>query len=130
MDGLRIEELSVLLCFAVIHGVGLVFLALGLFDLLRYKRRAGDRSGRRTLSDTTYRPLSVLVPAHNKEEHIVRGVESLLTMGFPEFEVVVVNDGSDDEEVQLAELVSGLPREQIDPAALDFLASNPAMQRY
>jgi cellulose synthase/poly-beta-1,6-N-acetylglucosamine synthase-like glycosyltransferase len=41
-------------------------------------------------------PMSVLVPAHNEEGQVVKTVRSLLRSDFPEFEVIVVDDGSTD----------------------------------
>jgi len=41
-------------------------------------------------------PVSVLVPARNEEATIAASVRSLLQFEYPEFEVVVVNDGSSD----------------------------------
>ena len=41
-------------------------------------------------------PVSVLVPAFNEEHLIVASVQSLLDLNYPEFEVIVVSDGSAD----------------------------------
>jgi len=41
-------------------------------------------------------PVSLLVPAHDEEKAIVASVGALLQLEYPEFEVVVVNDGSTD----------------------------------
>jgi cellulose synthase/poly-beta-1,6-N-acetylglucosamine synthase-like glycosyltransferase len=41
-------------------------------------------------------PISVLVPAYNEENTIVGSIRSLLQLEYPEFEVVVINDGSKD----------------------------------
>jgi cellulose synthase/poly-beta-1,6-N-acetylglucosamine synthase-like glycosyltransferase len=41
-------------------------------------------------------PVSVLVPARNEEATIAASVRSLLQFEYPEFEVVVINDGSTD----------------------------------
>jgi cellulose synthase/poly-beta-1,6-N-acetylglucosamine synthase-like glycosyltransferase len=43
-----------------------------------------------------YKPVSILVPAFNEEVGIVPSVRSLLSLHYPEFEVVVANDGSSD----------------------------------
>ena len=41
-------------------------------------------------------PVSILVPAYNEEATIVASVRSMLQLSYPEYEVVVVNDGSKD----------------------------------
>lgn len=45
-------------------------------------------------------PVSVLVPAYNEEKTIGSSVRSMLQLDYPEFEVVVVNDGSRDGTLQ------------------------------
>jgi cellulose synthase/poly-beta-1,6-N-acetylglucosamine synthase-like glycosyltransferase len=42
------------------------------------------------------RPVSVIVPAYNEEMGIIESVRSLLSLRYPVFEVIVVNDGSTD----------------------------------
>jgi cellulose synthase/poly-beta-1,6-N-acetylglucosamine synthase-like glycosyltransferase len=41
-------------------------------------------------------PVSVLVPAYNEEATIAGSVRSMLQLNYPEYEVVVINDGSKD----------------------------------
>ena len=41
-------------------------------------------------------PVSLLVPAFNEELTCVAAIQALLTLNYPEYEVVVVNDGSTD----------------------------------
>lgn len=45
-------------------------------------------------------PISLLVPAYNEEKTIVSSVHSLLQLEYPEYEVVVVNDGSTDDTLE------------------------------
>ncbi|WP_344705936.1 glycosyltransferase [Sphingomonas swuensis] len=45
-------------------------------------------------------PIAVLAPAFNEEVTIVESVTSLLALHYPEFEVVVINDGSKDGTLQ------------------------------
>ena len=55
---------------------------------------------RALLSDSSYLPVSILVPAHNERNTVVANVRSLLTATYPEFEVVVINDGSTDDTME------------------------------
>jgi cellulose synthase/poly-beta-1,6-N-acetylglucosamine synthase-like glycosyltransferase len=41
-------------------------------------------------------PVSILVPAYNEEATIATSVRSMLQLDYPEFEVIVINDGSRD----------------------------------
>lgn len=41
-------------------------------------------------------PVSVLAPAHNEAASITQSVHSLLTLRYPNYEVIVINDGSSD----------------------------------
>ncbi len=45
-------------------------------------------------------PIAVLAPAFNEEVTIIESVNSLLALHYPEFEVIVVNDGSRDGTLQ------------------------------
>ena len=46
-------------------------------------------------------PISILSPAHNEERNIIESVRSLLSLNYPNYEVVVVNDGSTDGTLKL-----------------------------
>jgi cellulose synthase/poly-beta-1,6-N-acetylglucosamine synthase-like glycosyltransferase len=42
-------------------------------------------------------PVSVIIPVYNEEEVILRTIHSALSLDYPYFEIIVVNDGSTDE---------------------------------
>ena len=52
-------------------------------------------------SDEFYtKPVSIIVPAFNEEAGIIQSVRSLLSVNYPIFEVIVVNDGSTDHTLE------------------------------
>jgi cellulose synthase/poly-beta-1,6-N-acetylglucosamine synthase-like glycosyltransferase len=52
------------------------------------------------LTSSFTKPISILVPAYNEEAGIVGSVRSLLSINYPDFEVIVINDGSTDETLE------------------------------
>lgn len=55
-------------------------------------------------------PVSIIVPAYNEEATIAASVRSLLQLEYPQYEVIVVNDGSRDNTLdQLIDTFSLIP---------------------
>lgn len=52
------------------------------------------------LKEVYSKPVSIIVPAYNEEQGIIATVHSLLTIEYPQYEIIVVNDGSKDETLQ------------------------------
>ncbi|PSB01435.1 glycosyltransferase family 2 protein, partial [Merismopedia glauca] len=46
-------------------------------------------------------PISVIVPAYNEEHNIVDSLEALLQTYYPDYEIIVINDGSVDRTLTL-----------------------------
>jgi cellulose synthase/poly-beta-1,6-N-acetylglucosamine synthase-like glycosyltransferase len=79
-----------------IYFIQLVLSAFSLSDYL--KKMLYSDYKKYTISDNMI-PISVLVPAYNEEATIVENIESLLSLNYPLFEIVVVNDGSKDNSL-------------------------------
>lgn len=75
-----------------------------------------------------YRPISVLVPAYNEQHSIVQTVQSLLRLNYPEFEIIVINDGSSDDT--LNRLRSAFDLQPFAEAYRDRLKTQPIRQVY
>lgn len=50
--------------------------------------------------------VSVLMPAYNAEKTLAKCLKSILVQNFPDFEVVVINDGSIDKTLEVAKSIA------------------------
>lgn len=102
----------VLAYFLVLNTIYLGLFLVSLVEILRFVRRTFFSDYRQIMqSDMTW-PISILVPAHDEEKTIAETVRSLLMVNYGEFEVIVVNDGSND--ATLARLVEAFELRRID----------------
>ncbi len=90
----------VLIYFATINLLYAFFAWRGLRSIVLYARELSTTALRDLLERESYKPVSILVPAYNEEGSIVASVRSFLSLHYPEFEVIVVSDGSKDQTVQ------------------------------
>ena len=73
-------------------------------------------------------PISIIVPAYNEEKNIVQSVYSLISLDYPAFEVIIVNDGSKDN--MLDELIKEFELEESNREYETILAFNPIRNIY
>jgi cellulose synthase/poly-beta-1,6-N-acetylglucosamine synthase-like glycosyltransferase len=89
-----------LLYFALLNVAYLVTSLFAFRALRRYSRRLNSLDVEELLRRAGAPPVTVLLPAYNEAAGCVSSVRSLLHLNYPEFEVVVVNDGSTDETLE------------------------------
>ena len=82
--------------FACLNSIYLVFTALAWHTVGRHLRRRRHAGEDEIFASPLTPAISVLLPAYNEEAGIVESVRSLVRLRYPRFEIVVVNDGSDD----------------------------------
>lgn len=71
------------------------------YRALRKRKAARSAKGAWSRFHNLTVPVSVLVPAYGEELTIEESVRSMLALSYPEFEVVVVNDGSKDRTLEV-----------------------------
>lgn len=82
--------------FIVLNTWYLVLILLGAYGALSASRRLPFADYDRIFRSPLALPVSIIVPARNEQDTVVECVRSLLAVRYPEFEVIVVDDGSTD----------------------------------
>jgi cellulose synthase/poly-beta-1,6-N-acetylglucosamine synthase-like glycosyltransferase len=83
--------------FVILNSWYLVLLSLAALDLREYQRAKPYAGYDDLFASPLTPPVSIVVAAHNEQSGIVESVNALLGLRYPEFEVIVVDDGSDDD---------------------------------
>ena len=80
----------------------IIMMILALRKHYKHKDYHNESHTVRLLRHSPYAPgISIVAPAYNEEKTIITNVHSLLSLEYPDFEVVIVNDGSKDRTLEL-----------------------------
>lgn len=91
--------------FVFVYGCTMLFFyallaMLSLRGILQYQRKNRNVDYTKMLQSPLTPGISIIAPAFNEGVTIISNVRSLLTLNYPKFEVVIVNDGSTDDTLQ------------------------------
>jgi cellulose synthase/poly-beta-1,6-N-acetylglucosamine synthase-like glycosyltransferase len=111
--------------FIVLHSLILILAAV---ELGRYKSRGRTTNLRVTLRSPLAPSISVLVPAYNEASGIVDSVRSLLALDYPQYEIIVVNDGSTDATCE--RLIETFGLRAVQRPVPPFLSHKPVRALY
>lgn len=101
-----------------------VYLVMLVFALLKIRR---ESTLDKTVLDETYidafysKPVSIIVPAYNEEVGVIDSIRSLLSLRYPEYEILIVNDGSTDGTKQ--EIIRQFNMKRVDKPISEVLAT-------
>lgn len=97
----------------ILNSINLFFLIIAFYDVRRNISRGYEGFDIAMTSPFTP-PLTIIVPAYNEEKTIVESIYSLMNLKFPRFEIVVVNDGSNDATMEVLKDKFNLKRVDIN----------------
>ena len=104
--------LFILLYYLVINAWYLVLHVLALLELRDDVRESQWDPPFRPFGSPFYPGIAIIVPAYNEEATIVESVRSMLSLDYPELEIIVVNDGSTDSTIDC--LIDAFELEPVD----------------
>lgn len=100
---ITINVLNLIYLFGL-NTIYLVTSVLSLSALRKYARRLKSLSIEQLLTSAGAPPISLIVPAYNEEATCVDAIRALLSLQYPDYEILVVNDGSQDQTLKFLQL--------------------------
>ena len=102
LDAMVWSEWGFLIYLFILSSLYFFLVMVGLVEMLRHRATGGRVEDSGALnSSLLVPPVSVLAPAYNEAVTIRESVKALLALSYPEHEVIVINDGSTDQTLQL-----------------------------
>ncbi len=117
--------LQLLLCY---YGIALNSIYLALLAFSFYGSRKQMRYWNMKNSGLLFKKgllpsISIIAPAFREESTIIESVNSLINLKYPDYEVIVVNDGSTDRTLET--LIDHYSLDRVDIAVTEKLKTNP-----
>ena len=106
-----------LLLFSLFVLIQIIYLGLYLFAIYKHQPPA----------QSLPKPVSVIVCAHNEEENLRALIPLLLSQNYPEFEVIVVDDRSDDGSV---DFLRNFEHPQLRKVRIDYRPDHIAGKKF
>lgn len=105
---LRDLDRAILVYFLAVNSFYLILLAKASLEMRRHLLRIREETQWRVLGSTVAPSISMLVPGFNEAATVTESVRALLTLQYPNLEIVFVNDGSTDDTVAVLQREFGL----------------------
>ncbi len=119
LDFLRWFNYLVIGYYGVANGVYAMLLVISVFVVLRHQKRLKYGKYQDMIHPSTAPPVSILISAYNEEGNVADTVKALFNLRYPLYEIIAINDGSDDET--LAKLIEAFSLKRIDLIYRDTL---------
>ncbi|HPG58543.1 MAG TPA: glycosyltransferase family 2 protein, partial [Candidatus Wallbacteria bacterium] len=102
--------------FIAINIIYILLNFLSFFEIRKYVRENRVVNTGIVFRSNFYIPVSVLMPAYNESQNIVDSVKSMLQLHYPEFEIIVINDGSKDDTAELLKAAYKMTEVSFEPS--------------
>lgn len=90
----------------------------GIYYYFHWERQDGDFNKPPVLPE--YPAVSIIIPCFNEGAHVIETIEAMLSLNYPHYEIIAINDGSEDDT---ASKLDGLATKH-DKVKVIHLASN------
>ncbi len=98
---IAVLQALILAYFLLVNGMLTLLFSSAIVEMRAHRLGVWGEHPWRLLSSEVIPAITIIAPAHNEEMTIEESVRSLLTLSYPNLEVVIINDGSTDATVDV-----------------------------
>ena len=113
MDVINTTSFLILIYFSTLQIVLFGLLILSFFDMRRRLAQNFYADYEAVAKSHFTFPITILVPAYNEAAGVIDSVRSVLSLDYPQHEVIVINDGSTDDTMQRLRAEFRLERREV-----------------
>lgn len=128
MNIIRILLWIILGYYIALHAIYLLLLLLGSLQIRRYNRAITFAEFRRIGESRLTMPVSLIIPCYNEAPIICSTILNVLRLIYPQFEVIVVSDGSKDNTMEI--LTGKFKLRRIERFGRRFISTQPILGVY
>lgn len=128
VHAVQAADVGILWYMLLVNSFFALLLVLAGPQLFAHWRFGSEDVLARSLTSAAVPRVSILVPAHNEAVTIVDSLRALLTLQYPYFEVILVNDGSKDDT--MARLIAAYDLYEVPPAVMRRLRTERVKAYY
>jgi len=114
--------------FLIICSIYFILNIISFKVIKRYTRKIAHAELKNLFRFSNVRPISVVVPAYNEGNAIIDSTSAFLQLEYPEFQIIVVNDGSKDDT--LDKLLTHFTMEKVPFGMIENLKTKPVRGIY
>ena len=128
MTIIRIFLWIILVYYIALHAIYLLLLLIGSIQIRRYKKAITFAEFRRIAESHLSMPVSLIIPCFNEAAIIGHSVRSAMRLNYPQYEIIVVSDGSTDDTMKV--LMEGFGLRKIERFGRRILGSKQILGVY
>ena len=128
MTIIRIFLWIILVYYIALHAIYLLLLLIGSIQIRRYKKAITFAEFRRIAESYLSMPVSLIIPCFNEAAIIGHSVRSAMLLNYPQYEIIVVSDGSTDDTMKV--LMEGFGLRKIERFGRRILGSKQILGVY
>lgn len=125
----------ILVYFFALNSIYIILILLSIIGINHYRNKTAFVSFKELFHLPLIKPISIIAPVYNEENSVIESTLSLLSLEYPQYEIIVVNDGSKDDTLKKListfdlKITNRIYRKVIDTKTIKNIYTSPTISK-